>query len=112
SSSCAKWTVVCVDDGRYAFQADSGNYLARCNKCAPGAAYPDQAFVHVKDWQQQPWAQWRCFDYGDGKIGLQADSGKYLARCYNCIPGAYPNSAFVHESNPNQPWAQWTVDKL
>ena len=49
-----------MSDIKIALRADSGNYLARCNNCIPGAAYPDSAFVHVPDNElmKSPWAQW------------------------------------------------------
>lgn len=31
-----------------------------------------------------------------GKVSLQADTGKFLARCNGCGPGASPDSAAVH----------------
>jgi hypothetical protein len=44
-------------------------------------------------------------------IALQSDTGKYLARCEACIPGApVANSAFIHVVSPSEgPWAKWTV---
>ncbi|KAF0711248.1 hypothetical protein As57867_005331, partial [Aphanomyces stellatus] len=43
----------------------------------------------------------------DGDIvTIQADTGKFIARCNGCIPSAaYPDSAFVHASTP----FNWTV---
>jgi hypothetical protein len=104
-----------LDNGKYALKADSGNYLARCNNCIPGASYPDSAFVHVKeaDVMNSPWAQFTLKKLGNGKYTLKADSGNYLARCNNCITGgAYPDSAFVHVKEAdvlNSPWAQWEI---
>ena len=48
-------------DIKVTLKADSGNYLARCNNCIPNAAYPDSAFVHVKEAEvmNAPWAQWQ-----------------------------------------------------
>ncbi|RLO03195.1 hypothetical protein DYB28_013180 [Aphanomyces astaci] len=105
----AQWKVFNTLDGKLVLQADTGKFLSRCNNCAPGAAYPDEAFVHVDDWHASPWAQWVCVDAGNGKIALQADSGRYLARCEGCIPGAYPNTAFVHATSVSEPYAQWAV---
>ncbi|RHX96447.1 hypothetical protein DYB25_011308 [Aphanomyces astaci] len=105
----AQWKVFNTLDGKLVLQADTGKFLGRCNNCAPGAAYPDEAFVHVQDWHTSPWAQWVCVDAGNGKIALQADSGRYLARCEGCIPGAYPNTAFVHATSVSEPYAQWAV---
>ncbi|ETV81041.1 hypothetical protein H257_05661 [Aphanomyces astaci] len=105
----AQWKVFNTLDGKLVLQADTGKFLGRCNNCAPGAAYPDEAFVHVEDWHTSPWAQWVCVDAGNGKIALQADSGRYLARCNSCLPGAYPNAAFVHATSVSEAYAQWTV---
>ncbi|OQR97370.1 oxidoreductase [Achlya hypogyna] len=101
SAPWAQWTVVNTGNGKIALRADTGKFLARCNNCAPWAAYPDEAFVHVKDWTKAPWAQWTCKEAGNGKIGLQADSGSYLARCNNCVGAAYSNAAFVHAKSFN-----------
>ncbi|OQR86307.1 cytochrome P450 [Thraustotheca clavata] len=110
----AVWKVTNTGNGKLALQADNGNYLARCNGCAPGAAYPNEAFVHVKDWHGAPYAQWTCVDNGNGKISLQSDSGEFLGRCNGCLGGgAYPDSAFVHVgTTSNSPWAQFNVDRL
>ena len=47
-------------------------------------------------------------------VSLKSDTGKYLSRCNRCWlgDGAYPDSAFVHETNPSNPWAKWTVESL
>jgi hypothetical protein len=39
----AEWQVT---SGKWAFKADTGKYLARCNGCVGGGAVPDFAFVH------------------------------------------------------------------
>ncbi|NTV63066.1 MAG: sulfatase-like hydrolase/transferase [Oscillochloris sp.] len=113
-SPWAQFTLRDLENGKYALQADSGNYLARCNGCSPGAAYPDSAFVHVSpaDLAGSPWAQFTLRYLDNGKYALQADSGNYLARCNNCSPGAYPDRAFVHVSPADlagSPWAQWEI---
>ncbi|CAK4837812.1 unnamed protein product [Aphanomyces euteiches] len=110
----AKWKVFNTGDGKLAFQADTGKFIARCNGCAPTAASPDEAFLHVSDWRGAPYAQWSCEDVGGGKIALMADTGNYLARCNGCLGGApYADSAFVHvKSWAGAPWAQWTVNNL
>ena len=43
------------------------------------------------------------------RITLQASTGAYLARCRNCGPANYSDSVSVHETNPNYPYAQWTL---
>ncbi|KAF0693342.1 hypothetical protein As57867_015633, partial [Aphanomyces stellatus] len=110
----ANWKVFDTGLGKLVFQSDTGKYLARCNGCAPRAAVSDQAFVHVDDWRNQPWAQWKCIDIGGGKIALQADSGNYLARCNGCEPGSsLPDSATVHmNAYQGASWAQWVMKDL
>ena len=48
------------------------------------------------------------------KVALKADSGKYMARCNQCIPnGAYPDSVFVHVTDlAGSPWAHWDIERL
>ncbi|KAF0707609.1 hypothetical protein As57867_006562, partial [Aphanomyces stellatus] len=110
ASPWAEWKVYNTGDGKIVLKADTNNYLARCNNCAPGAAYPDEAFVHVNDWHGKPWAQWSCVDVGGGKVALQSDSGHFLARCNNCVKSIYPDSGFVHPPTSTVgSWAQWTI---
>ncbi len=115
NSPWAQFILKKLDNGKYALKADSGNYLARCNNCISGGAYPDSAFVHVPEAQlmSSPWAQFTLRKLSNGKYALKADSGNYLARCNNCISGgAYPDSAFVHVPEAqlmSSPWAQWEI---
>lgn len=54
----------------------------------------------------------RAEDVVPGRYTLQADTGKYLARCNGCVPGgAYADNAGVHESDPTKPWARWSLSK-
>ncbi len=48
------------------------------------------------------------------KIALQADTGKYVARCRGCSPtSAYPDTVTIHVDDPkNAPYAQWTIVDL
>lgn len=114
-SPWAIFNLQALDNGKYALQSDSGNYIARCNNCIPGGAYPDNVMVHVKEEEldESPWAQFNLLRLKNGKYALQADSGNFVARCNNCIPkGAYPNSAFVHvpkDKLDSSPWAQWDI---
>jgi hypothetical protein len=105
----AIWTVSQVGD-KFSFKADSGNFLSRCNNCWNSGASPDSAMVHVTDAASGPWAQWTPENLGNGKWAFKSDTGKYLARCNNCVRGgSTPNFAFVHSTNSADPWAQWTV---
>jgi hypothetical protein len=99
-------------------QSDSGNYLGRCNDCVPGGSFPDSAFVHVpeSDLDESPWARFAMKKLPNGKYAFQSDSGKYLGRCNQCVPGASnPDSAFVHVLQKDlmkSPFAQFDVKKL
>ena len=102
---CGLYAQISSESIKVYLVGDTGNLLARCNGCGPGS-YPDSAGVHAA--RGAPWATWSAFSIGN-KVAFQSDSGKYLARCNGCwAGGANPDSAFVHESNPNNPWAQWT----
>lgn len=59
-----------MSDIKIALRADSGSYLARCNNCIPGAAYPDSAFVHVPaaKLMESPWAQWTSLFRSLGRL--------------------------------------------
>jgi hypothetical protein len=75
-----------------------------------GAKYTDFAFVHISTPNGNPWSQWTVnYLFPAGRINLQADTGLYLARCHNCGTGSYPDSAGVHASRVDDPWAIWTV---
>ena len=103
------WTPEQLPNGNWVFRSDTGNYLARCNGCVTGGTTPDYAFVHEKD-KNQGYAQWKInYVLPAGKINLQSDTGKYLARCNGCGPASYADSAAIHETNPNNPWAIFTV---
>ncbi|OQR84009.1 kinase, partial [Thraustotheca clavata] len=106
----AKWKVVNTGTGSIALQADSGNYLARCTNCAPGATYPDEAFVQILDWKTAPWAQWKCHDAGDGKIALEADTGNFLARCSGCV-NEYSNTGMLNAKSWEDPSARWQIEQ-
>ena len=110
NNTWALWTISQVGD-KISFRADSGNFLSRCNGCwLRGATFSDSATVHVTDASSSPWAQWTPEDLGNGKWAFKADSGKYLARCENCVTGGItPNYAFVYADSSADPKAQWTV---
>ena len=54
---------------------------------------------------------WTPEDMGNGKWAFKGDNGKYLSRCYGCVPGStQPDFAFVNAVTAlNNPAAQWTV---
>lgn len=101
------WTLEVVGS-QVAFKGKNGKYLSRCRNCwLSGAAYPDSAFVHETG--QEPYSLWTPTLLPNGKYAFKSDNGNYLARCNGCVRASRPNFAFVHESNPNNPWAQWDV---
>ncbi|DAZ98078.1 TPA: hypothetical protein N0F65_005240, partial [Lagenidium giganteum] len=107
----AQWIIHRMSNGKAALQSvDSNKFLARCSNCHPGGAYPDSAFVHVDFPDNAPWAQWDIEVLTNDKVALRADSGRYLARCNNCVRGgAYADSVFVHSTSSSDPWAQFNV---
>lgn len=44
-----------------------------------------------------------------GQVNLKADTGAYLARCNKCGPNGNPDTASIHETNPDNTWAIWTA---
>lgn len=110
SKPWAIWTAERVGDLVALKSSETGNYLSRCNNCWGSGAYADSAFVHITSLDGNPYALWKPVNVGSGKWALQADTGKFLARCNNCVPGGnFSNYAFVHSTNQNDAWAQWTV---
>lgn len=111
----ALFTIQKLSNGKYALQASNGNYIARCNACIPGAAYPDSifAFVSPDTLMQTPAAQFALQRLENGKYALQADSGNYVARCNECMPEVTSaDGVFVHtppDELMNSPYAQWNV---
>ncbi|MEM8719861.1 MAG: multicopper oxidase domain-containing protein [Cyanobacteria bacterium P01_G01_bin.39] len=101
---------------KIALQADTGKWLSRCNNCQQtvGNNYPDTITVHIDNPDSSnPYAQFEVLDVGGGKIALKADTGKYIARCRNCIiNGAYPDFLTVHVDDPDLPYAQFTPERL
>ena len=99
-------------------KADSGEFMGRCNGCAPNAAYPNSAFAHVSaaNLRAAPWSRFQLEQLSNGKYALRADSGHYVGRCHGCIPGArYPNSLFVHVKAAalmGSPWAHFDLQRL
>jgi len=107
----AQWIVTVLPSGNIGFQsAHSKRFLARCNKCySKGATTPDAAFIHDSN-VGNSWAQWTVTTLSSGKVALKADTGKYLARCNNCVTGAnFPDAATVHATYPPPAWAQFKV---
>ena len=111
-------TAVDMSGIKVALQSDTGNYLGRCNGCIPGGAYPDSAFVHVKESELagSPWAHWTIENLDGNKYILQADTSNCLARCNGCVPGgAYPDNAMVHvpyKDAKGAGYAQWIIETL
>ncbi|PTL79538.1 hypothetical protein [Vitiosangium sp. GDMCC 1.1324] len=54
----AQFTPELLPNGKVAFKADTGKYLARCRDCSPTSKNPDTAGFHVVDARKSPAAQW------------------------------------------------------
>ncbi len=113
-SPWARFQVEAQEDGKVAFRSDNGKYLARCNGCIVGGAKIDALTVHVTNPRKEPWALFTIVPLKNGKVALRADTGKYVARCNGCSPGATtPDTVTIHVDDPNTaPWAQWELTQV
>ncbi|KAK9829897.1 hypothetical protein WJX72_008526 [[Myrmecia] bisecta] len=101
---------------RYAFQADTSNFLFRCNQCTTqnGNGFPDQAFAQAQDTKSNL-THFTVVDAGDGLIGLQADNGLFVARCAGCEDATlngYPDTVVMSitaDKLATSPFAKWKV---
>ena len=92
--------------GEVVFQADTGKFMSRCNRCGPGHQ-PDSPAIFQED-TTDPTTKWTAEKVGD-KYAFKADTGKYLAVCKNCWYRAlYSNSVFINEKSSSKSAAQWT----
>ena len=115
----AQFEIVNVGSGKIALRADTGKYAARCRNCIVNGAYPDFLTVHIDD-PSLPYAQFTpeyVYDAnGNLKLALKADTGKYVARCRNCSPGAaYPDQVTIHvdaDDLVTSPWALWDLQYM
>lgn len=102
-----------LKDGKYAFKADNGMWVAMCTDCIVGGAKPDFITVHVKAEKEDDipsWAKFQVEELSGDKVALKADNGKYVARCNSCSPGAaYPDQVTAHMSDSSDPAAQWEL---
>ncbi|MFL5358797.1 fascin domain-containing protein [Archangium sp.] len=107
----AIFEVVDAGNGKIALEADTGNYVARCNNCIAQATIADFATVHGTGATPPFNAQFTPELLPNGKVAFKADTGKYLARCSNCSPTSkVPDTVTINVADPkNQPRAQWTV---
>jgi hypothetical protein len=110
TDSNTSWKIIRVGD-QISIQSNNGNYLSRCRNCWNWGAYADSAFVHLNN-NNEPYSKWTPVKQSNGKWAFRSDNGKYLARCNGCAftKCGVANLAFVHESNPSNPWAQWTLE--
>jgi hypothetical protein len=112
----AQFTPVPLANGKYGLKADTGKFLARCNGCSPGAKVPNQVAVHATDPNTEAYAQWNIIPVNfptGSKIALQADDGKYFARCNGCqttVTNRFPDTITTHVTSPAQgAYAQFSV---
>jgi hypothetical protein len=98
-----------------ALRADNGDFFSRCNGCQPGSDYqfPDSLVVKTEE-GSPPWSRFLVVDAGAGKVALRADTGKFVGRCPECVPGgSVPDSLMVYGQGPRPPpYAQFTLESL
>lgn len=112
----ARFTLQDAGNGLVALRSDNGSYVARCNSCVIGGAVPDFLFSHVTGYTDPKalpaFAKFRLSQLPNGKYNLQADTGKYVARCNSCSPGASAPDQIAIHANGTDPWAQWRIIDL
>ncbi|MFY0563661.1 fascin domain-containing protein [Archangium lansingense] len=54
----ARFTPELLPNGKVAFKADTGKYLARCKDCSPTSKTPNTVGIHATDARKQAVAQW------------------------------------------------------
>lgn len=86
---------------KIALKADTGSFYTRCNSCQKSAdgKVPDTVTVHAST-ATGP-AVFTVVDAKNGRVGLKADNGKYVARCNGCIVGAPADMLTVHAIQPS-----------
>lgn len=106
--SYALFTVKKMSNGKFAFRADTGKYLARCRGCVRGGP-SDILTVHESN-PHAGYAQFEVQALINGKFTLRADTKNYVARCQGCSPrAAKPNIAAIHVPDYSGAYAQWTI---
>ena len=84
--------------GAVNLQADSGKFLAVCEKCGPTKpAYPyDYSAGVYEDNPKNSVAIWEAIKVGASKIALKGDNGRFISRCAECWQQSiFPDAAFV-----------------
>jgi hypothetical protein len=100
---------------KVSLQADTGAFFARCNNCQRSVnnGAPDTITTHINNADTAPYGQFEVVDAGNGQIALKADTGKFVARCNNCIIGGrFPDFATVHATDPSAAFAKFTPELL
>ncbi len=107
------WTPERLLNGKWAFKADNGMYLSRCNSCVAKGAFSDFAFAHVSNLDDNPWSMWTVqYRFPLGPVSLLSDIDTYLLRCNNCGNSPYRVSAGVGEANVDNKWVVWNVEAI
>ncbi|DAZ97904.1 TPA: hypothetical protein N0F65_012167 [Lagenidium giganteum] len=83
SNRRAQWRVRRLQNGKFAFQADTGLYMGRCHHCYNKQ---DSVVVNVQFPEDIRAAQWDVLKLTNGKFAFRADTGNLMARCNDCLP--------------------------
>lgn len=99
--------------GQVVLQSDLGTYVGRCRNCQRMVGRNrDSATVHV-DNPGASFARFQMEVLPSGKVAFRADTGRYLARCRSCIPGAPTDTVTVHVDAGSPPsYAQFTPVRM
>jgi hypothetical protein len=105
-----------LKDGRFAFKAHTGNWVAMCTDCIVNGAKKDFITIHVKADKEDDipsFAKFQLVELSDDKVAFKADNGKFVGRCTQCSPGAaYPEQVTAHLDDSDEPYAQWEIEDI
>ncbi|WP_224367454.1 fascin domain-containing protein [Hyalangium versicolor] len=76
--AAARFTPELLPNGKVAFKASTGKYLARCRSCSPTSSIPDTVTVNATDPQKQAVAQWTVAVQNGTASGGSEDSKDIL----------------------------------
>lgn len=82
----------------------NGQYLGVCTTCTPTGA-PNAGLYYLE--RDRTNTHWTVKKMPNDKFALQGSNGLYLGRCQNCA--GLPQAAFVHVTDPNVSYAQFTI---
>ena len=98
---------------RIALQADTGQWLARCNQCQDTVGDLPNTLMVCASQANIPATQFEVVNVAPGKVALKADNGCYVTRCQDVlVNSAYQDFMAIQATEPTLPAAQFTIRAL